>query len=90
MEDLSNYIFQDNEYWLTAAQAARRISEQSGREIKPDYLHQLVLHGRLIPRKLGPRLNLYPLSQVSRIVVSHKPGPKGPHLNIPSGGMDEA
>ena len=85
MDDMSNYIFDDDEHWMTAAQAASYLSERSRHSVSVSYLNQLIRHGRLTPRRIGPRLNLYPYSQVSRIVVERKPGPKqGPRLANPS------
>jgi hypothetical protein len=85
MDDMSKYLFEHDEYWMTAAQAAAYLSERSGHAVSVSYLNQLIRHGRLVPRKVGPRLNLYPYSQISTIIVERKPGPKqGPRLTNPS------
>src|SRR2546427_1222103 len=85
MDDMSKYLFEHDEYWMTAAQAASYLSERSGHVVSVSYLNQLIRHGRLTPRKIGPRLNFYPYSQISTIVVERKPGPKqGPRLANPS------
>ena|SRR5438067_9233073 len=85
MDEMSMYLFEHDEYWMTAAQAASYLSERSGHSISVSYLNQLIRHGRLTPRKIGPRLNFYPYSQISTILVERKPGPKqGPRNAHPS------
>lgn len=55
--------------WLTAKEAAEIISVNSGRQVDPDYLNQLRRSGKLEPRKLDERTNLYRRSQVEKIRV---------------------
>jgi hypothetical protein len=63
-----------NEDWLTASQAAQIISQHSGKEVSSDYINQLVRHGKLTPRKLDERTNLYKREEVERIVVEDQRG----------------
>jgi hypothetical protein len=55
--------------WVTAKEAAEIISRNSGREIPPAYINQLVRQNRLEPRKLDERTNQYRRDQVDKIRV---------------------
>ena len=63
-----------NEDWLTTSQAAQIISQNSGKEVSSDYINQLVRRGKLTPRKLDRRTNLYKREEVERIIVEDRRG----------------
>jgi len=58
--------------WLTPAEAALILSQNSGKEVKQEYLGQLVRQGRLKPYKITARLNLYRRGDVEKIVIGKR------------------
>lgn len=60
-DDLSN--------WYTAGNAAKRLSEKSGRQVKPEYLRSLEREGKVRTKALGPRTKLYYKPDVDNYVV---------------------
>jgi len=54
----------DLEQYYTASQAAEVLSKNSGKPIDPSYVRMLVKYGKLTPKKINSRLNLYPKSEV--------------------------
>ncbi len=59
---------------LTAAQAATVLSKNNGREIKPQYLNQLVRQGKITAHKLDARTNLYRRGDLEGIIVASRGG----------------
>ncbi len=45
--------------WYSASQAADVLSRNSKTKVKPAYLRQLVMLGKIEARKIGPRTSLY-------------------------------
>lgn len=60
--------------WYTAAEAAKRLSEHSGRTVKPEYLRTLARLGRVDTKKIGNRVTLYAQADVDAYVVTGKRG----------------
>jgi hypothetical protein len=60
--------------WYTAGEAAKKLSETSGREIKPDYLFKLGFLNKLRTKKLSPRVTLYNKQDVDRYRVESRRG----------------
>ncbi len=50
---------EDIQEWYTAGEAAKKLSETSGKEIKPDYLFKLGYMGKVRTKKLSARVTLY-------------------------------
>lgn len=59
--------------WLTAAEAALILSKNSRKQIKPNYMNQLIRQGRIKPYKFTSSLNLFRRGDVEKIVIG-KPG----------------
>lgn len=59
--------------WYTASEAAKKLSETSGKRIDPDYLFKLGHLGRVRTMKLGKRVTLYNRKDVD----SYKVGGRG-------------
>ena len=57
---------------LTSVEAAIIISRNSKKEVKPDYLNQLVRQKRITPHKLDARTNLYRRADVETIIVGKR------------------
>lgn len=48
------------------------LSKNSGKAIGPDYVRILAKYGKLTPKKINTRLNLYPKAQVDAYVVEDR------------------
>ncbi|HEX3640430.1 MAG TPA: hypothetical protein VHV10_04005 [Ktedonobacteraceae bacterium] len=59
--------------WYTAGQAAKKLSENSGKPIDPDYVFKLAYLGKISTMKLGIRVTLYSKKDVD----SYKVGGRG-------------
>lgn len=59
--------------WYTASEAAKKLSETSGKRIDPDYLFKLGRLGKVGTMKLGKRVTLYS----KRDVDSYRVGGRG-------------
>lgn len=76
MSDEQHLNSEENEKlgeWYTASQAAKKLSETSGKEIKPDYLFKLGHLKRIRTKKLSTRVTLYNKKDVD----SYKVGGRG-------------
>lgn len=62
----------DLEQYYTASQAAEVLSRNSGKPIDPSYVRMLVKYGKLTPKKINSRLNLYPKSEVDSYIVEDR------------------
>lgn len=60
------------EEYYTATQAAEVLSKNSGKKINPAYVRMLAKYGKLEPKQVGTRLNLYPKSQVDSYIVEER------------------
>lgn len=58
--------------FYTAKEAAEVLSRNSGKSIAPAYVRTLAKYGRLTPKKINTRLNLYPKAQVDAYVVEER------------------
>jgi len=59
--------------WYTASEAAKKLSETSGKRIDPDYLFKLGRMKKVRTMKLGKRVTLYSKNDVD----SYKVGGRG-------------
>lgn len=59
--------------WYTASEAAKKLSETSGKRIEPDYLFKLGHMKKIRTMKLGKRVTLYSKMDVD----SYKVGGRG-------------
>lgn len=66
----------DLDAWCTAGQAANILTINSGKEIKPDYLHKLGRLEKVRTKKLSQRTTLYYKPDVDAYVVEER-GVKG-------------
>jgi hypothetical protein len=64
------------EEWYTAGEAAKKLSETSGREIKPDYLFKLGHMDKVRTKKLSNRVTLYNKYDVDHYKVDTRRGRK--------------
>jgi hypothetical protein len=55
--------------WYDAAQAAERLSRNSGREIASDYVRSLARYGKIRSVKVSSRATLYLKEDVDRYIV---------------------
>ena len=62
----------DLEQYYTAKEAADVLSRNSGKPIDPAYVRLLVKYGKLTPKRINSRLNLYPKSQVDAYIVEDR------------------
>lgn len=62
----------DLEQYYTASQAAEALTRNSGKPIDPAYVRMLARYGKLTPKRINSRLNLYPKSQVDGYVVESR------------------
>lgn len=62
----------DLEQYYTAEQAAAVLSKNSGKTVDPSYIRTLVKYGKITPKKISSRLNLYPKAQVDAYVVEDR------------------
>jgi hypothetical protein len=62
----------DLEQYYTVEQAAERLSKNSGKTIDSSYVRTLVKYGKITPKKISSRLNLYPKDQVDDYVVEDR------------------
>jgi len=62
----------DLDQYYTASQAAEVLSKNSGKAIDPAYVRMLVKYGKLTPKAINSRLNLYPKAQVDAYVVEDR------------------
>jgi len=62
----------DLEQYYTASQAAEVLSRNSGKHITRGYLVTLVRYGKLTPKRINARLNLYPKAQIDAYVVEDR------------------
>lgn len=58
--------------WYTASVAARVISANSNKEIKPDYVYRLGKIGKLHMQEVGPRMMLYYKPDVDTYIVEER------------------
>jgi hypothetical protein len=70
--DLSSLNLSD---WYTPAQAADRLTRNSGREIAADYPRQLARYGKVRTVKLATRMLLYNKQDIDNYIVE-EPGKK--------------
>jgi len=63
--------------WYTAGEAAKRLSVNSHREVKPDYLFKLGELGKVRVKKLAPRVTLYAKVDVDSYVVEERGAKSG-------------
>jgi hypothetical protein len=59
----------DLSQYYTPAQAAERLSENSGKKVDTSYVRTLAKYGKLTPLKINSRLSLYPKKEVDAYVV---------------------
>ena len=64
------------EEWIEVKEAAAIISENSGREISPDYVRLIAHQGRIQMRPKDERQNYYLKSDVEKIVVKARRKPE--------------
>lgn len=62
----------DLEQYYTAKEAAEVLSRNSGKTIKVPYVRMLARYGKLTPKRINSRLNLYPKSQVDAYIVEDR------------------
>ena len=62
----------DLEQYYTANEAATVLSKNSGKTIKPPYVRMLARYGKLTPKRINSRLNLYPKSEVDSYTVEDR------------------
>lgn len=62
----------DLEQYYTAKEAADVLSRNSAKLISPAYVRNLAKYGKLTPKRINSRLNLYPKSQVDAYVVEDR------------------
>ena len=62
----------DLEQYYTAKEAADVLSRNSGNDIDPSYVRSLVKYGKLTPKRINSRLNLYPKSQIDSYIVEDR------------------
>lgn len=58
--------------WYTAGEAAKIITKNSNREVKPDYLRTLARLGKVTTRNMGKRTTLYLKQDVDAYVVEDR------------------
>ena len=58
--------------WYDAAQAAERLSRNSGREIKSNYIRSLAQYGKIRSLKVSSRASLYLKEDVDRYIVEDR------------------
>lgn len=64
--------------WYTAEEAAKRLSENSGREIDINYPRTLARYGTVASLDIGSRGKLYSKKDIDAYVVGKRPGRKSP------------
>jgi hypothetical protein len=57
------------EEWYTGVEAAKRLSENSGRKIEPSYVRKMAENGWVKTLKLGARYSLYEKKTIDSYVV---------------------
>ena len=62
--------------WYTADEAAKRLSENSGREIDPNYPRTLARYGKITSLDIGKRSKLYLKKDIDNYKVADKRGRK--------------
>lgn len=62
----------DLEQYYTAKEAATVLTKNSGKPIDAAYVRMLAKYGKLTPKPISTRLNLYPKSQVDAYVVEER------------------
>jgi hypothetical protein len=62
----------DLDQYYTAKEAAVVLSKNSGKDIKVPYIRVLARYGKLTPKRINARLNLYPKAQVDDYVVEDR------------------
>jgi hypothetical protein len=60
------------EQYYTAAEAAEVLSRNSGKKIDAAYVRMLAKYGKLHPKRINSRLNLYPKFEVESYVVEER------------------
>jgi hypothetical protein len=55
--------------WYNPVEAAKRLTRNSGREVKPDYLRKLAQYGKVRTLKLSSRATLYRKEDVDGYIV---------------------
>jgi len=61
--------------WITSTEAARIMTENSGHEVRPLYVRQLALAGKIRVKAIDKRTNLYLKRDVAGYVVQAKRKP---------------
>lgn len=64
------------EQWITVQEAARILSENSGHEVKPDYVRYLGWQGKVASKPLDGRTKLYLKRDIEHYLVHTKRGPR--------------
>ena len=59
----------DFEGWYTAANAAKKLTITSGREVKPAYVRSLARLGKVETKKIGERTTLYSKADIDAYKV---------------------
>ena len=74
--DTSRYFEINGQYWLLACDAALLISYINDHNVDVKYLNNPVKQGRLHPREMHDRCNLYPFDELIKIEVKAAGRPK--------------
>jgi hypothetical protein len=62
----------DLDQYYTAKEAAVVLTKNSGKKIDASYVRMLAKYGKLTPRRINTRLNLYPKAEVDAYVVEDR------------------
>jgi hypothetical protein len=62
----------DLEQYYTAKEATEVLSKNSGKTIKVPYIRVLARYGKLTPKRINARVNLYPKAEVDKYVVEDR------------------
>ena len=76
--DVSRYLQLDGCWWLSSSDACTLISYVNEHQIDRKYLNNPVKQGRLHPRRLHDRCNLYPFDELIKIDLRPAGRPKLP------------
>jgi hypothetical protein len=59
----------DLDQYYTAKEAAEELSRRSGKRIDAAYMRNLARYGKLHPKRINSRLNLYPKYEIDNYIV---------------------
>ena len=62
----------EKQLWYTAANAAKKLTQNSGRDVQPDYVRRLAKMGKVATWKIGERSTLYLKKDIDAYTVEER------------------